>query len=136
MSQLARASATNILGYRVEIRAGKHILTADEPVTNRGEDTGPSPYGLLLSGLGACTAITLRMYAERKGWPLGDVGVQLVLTVDGDEQRISRVLSLAGALDDDQRARLLDISERTPVTKTLKSGVRIHTRLEEMPSPE
>jgi putative redox protein len=136
MTQLARATGTNTTRYEVAIETGRHQLTADEPVGNGGADTGPSPYGLVLAGLAACTAITLRMYAERKHWPLDEVRVQLVLSDDGSGQRIGRVLTLLGTLDDDQRARLLDIAERTPVTKTLRQGVRIDTRLAPDERPE
>ena len=77
------ADATATIGidrYHVDLQAGRHALAADEPAGHGGADTGPSPFGLLLSGLGACTAITLRMYADRKGWPLEGVDVQLAYT--------------------------------------------------------
>jgi putative redox protein len=131
MTRIARASATNQPGaYVVDIRAGRHQVTADEPVANGGTGTAPSPFGLLLSGLAACTAITLRMYAQRKQWPLEDVHVDLDMTgEETGEQRISRVLRLDGPLDDEQRGRLLEISEKTPVTKAVRAGVPIDTRL-------
>ena len=123
------ATAPRQVGYPVDIVAGgHHHLHADEPPDNGGTDTGPSPYGLLLSGLAACTAITLRMYAERKGWPLEAVHVSLDMTEDDGTQLIKRVLRFDGPLDCDQRARLLDIAERTPVTKTIKIGTKIDTR--------
>jgi putative redox protein len=115
--------------YAVTIKTGHHELVADEPVSLGGKDAGPAPYDLLLSSLGACTAITLKMYAGRKEWPLQAVHVDLHFTRDGDQQRIDRVLHLEGALDDAQRARLADIAERTPVTLTLKGGLPINTRL-------
>jgi putative redox protein len=129
--QIARAVAASQQGpgYRVEIHSGPHRLSADEPVELGGTATGPSPYGLLASSLGACTAITLRMYAERKDWPLERVEVRLSIDEDDGAQRISRELRLDGKLDEEQRARLLDIAERTPVTKTLRAGVAIETRL-------
>lgn len=123
------ATAVRQDGYPVDIVAGgHHHLHADEPVENDGTDTGPSPYGLLLSGLAACTAVTLRMYADRKGWPLEAVHVSLDMTDDDGKQLIKRVLRFDGPLDADQRARLLDIAERTPVTKTIKNGTTIDTR--------
>src|ERR1700678_1686085 len=73
--------------YGVRIHAGTHPLRADEPVAHGGADSGPTPFGLLLSGLGACTAITLRMYAEHKGWPLTGVDVKLTYMVRGGDDR-------------------------------------------------
>lgn len=126
--RVAAAVATSTgENYRVEIRAGRHHLTADEPQVVGGADTGPAPFGLLLSALGACTAITLRMYAERKGWPLSDVRVRLGYEKSSTANRVTRRITLMGDLDDKQRARLLDIAERTPVTLALRNGVPIDT---------
>jgi putative redox protein len=115
--------------YTVSIEAGRHRLTADEPVKLGGQDAGPPPFSLLLSALGACTAATLKMYAERKGWPLEalDVALTYIRTDQGD--RIERRLDPKGPLDDAQRARLADVAERTPVTLVIKSGVAIDTHL-------
>jgi putative redox protein len=113
--------------YRVEIQAGHHALTADEPPRVGGGDQGPAPYDLVLSGLAACTAITLRMYAERKGWVLEGLHVDLRYLVEGDKPRIERTVRLIGDLSEEARSRFADIVERTPVTLTLKSGVEIHT---------
>ncbi|NIJ37938.1 putative redox protein [Sphingopyxis panaciterrae] len=113
--------------YRTEISVGGHAITADEPAALGGRGAGPAPYDLLLASLGACTAITLRMYADRKGWPMESVEVALRLH-GKDERRIDRVLTIAG-LDDEQMARMADIAERTPVTLTLKNGLPIDTRL-------
>lgn len=113
--------------YRTEISVSGHDLIADEGPALGGKNIGPAPYDLLLAGLGACTAITLRMYADRKGWPLESVEVGLRL-VSKDGLRIDRVLTIAG-LDEEQMARLADIAERTPVTLTLKGGLPIDTRL-------
>jgi len=113
--------------YAVSIKAGHHQLSADESVSLGGRDAGPAPYELLCSALGACTAITLRMYAERKSWPLLGVQVDVRFEWKGKEGAITRVLSFEGELDDEQRARLADIAERTPVTLTLKQGVVITT---------
>ena len=115
--------------YSVNIRAGHHDLIGDEPVSAGGGDAGPTPFGLVLSGLGACTAITLRMYAERKNWPLTGLGVDLEYFRDGKAFRIERVLHVEGNLDAEQRARLADIAERTPVTLALKAGATIHTKI-------
>lgn len=115
--------------HRVEIAAGRHALVGDEGPGLGGKDAGPSPYQFLLSGLAACTAITLRMYAQRKAWKLTGLHVDLRFTRDGETSRIDRTLTVTGDLDDQQRARLADIAERTPVTLTLKSGVEIRTEL-------
>jgi putative redox protein len=92
-----------------------------------GKDTGPSPFEILCSALCACTAITLRMYAERKVWPLRGVQVDAHFSGTGKEGAIARVLKFDGDLSEEQRARLADIAERTPVTLTLKNGVAITT---------
>lgn len=113
--------------YTTEIEVGGHKLTGDEPPRNGGQDAGPAPYDFLLAGLGSCTAITLRMYADRKQWPLEAVQVDLHLARGDDGTVITRTLHLTGALDAEQVARLADIAERTPVTLTLKTGARVDT---------
>lgn len=113
--------------YRTAIDVGGHAITADEPPAMGGQGVGPAPYDLLLASLGACTAITLRMYADRKQWPLESVEVALRLHGQ-EERRIDRTLTITG-LDDEQKARMADIAERTPVTLTLKNGLPIDTRL-------
>jgi putative redox protein len=125
---IARATATGQAPpYAVAIAAGHHALAADEPKALGGGDSAPSPFALVLSGLGACTAITLRMYAERKKWPTGiQVELKVVRAAD-DTLHIDRVLTLDGALSAEQRMRLGEIAEKTPVTKALKSGFAIHT---------
>ncbi len=111
--------------YAVSIATGHHQLNADEGPELGGKDAGPAPYDLLCSALCACTAITLRMYAERKGWPLRALHVDVRFTAK--EGAIARELRFEGELDAEQRARLADIAERTPVTLTLKQGVAITT---------
>lgn len=115
--------------YLTQIEMSGHPLTADEPPRNGGQDKGPAPYDLLLAGLGACTAITLRMYADRKEWPLESVAVELRL-VQGEKGalHIERRLKPVG-LDAGQQQRLAEIAEKTPVTLTLKAGLPIHTTL-------
>lgn len=113
--------------YSVNIRSGHHTLIADEPVAVGGQDAGPSPFSIVLAGLGACTAITLRMYAEHKKWPLSGLAVDLEYFRDDGAFRIERVLRIEGALDEEQRARLAEIAERTPVTLALKGGTTINT---------
>jgi putative redox protein len=117
------------LRYKVDIRAGTHELVADEGRELGGEDAGASPYELVLAGLAACTVITLKMYAERKGWPLEAVETDLRLHKSKDSESIERRVRVSGALDAEQIARLADIVERTPVTLTLKKGLPIETQL-------
>ena len=127
-------------GLAQEIRAGRHTLIADEPA-GVGADLGPTPYDLLLAALGTCTAMTLRLYAKRKGWMLTNVSVELshdrVYADDSREcetpprriERIERIVSLDGQLDDAQRDRLLEIAEKCPVHRTLVGETKIVTRL-------
>jgi putative redox protein len=131
MPRIAHALLDSETGYACAIRAGRHELTADEPSLRGGTDTGPAPYELLLASLAACTAITLRMVAGRKGWELGSIHVDLELHKDaeGGRDRITRVISLTGPLDDRQKAALADVAEKTPVTKTIKAGATIETKI-------
>jgi putative redox protein len=127
------AHATAAIGttnYTVALMAGHHALTADERAAAGGQDAGASPHELLCAALGACTAITLRMYAQRKEWTLRGVHVDVLLQIEGKEHKITRRLRLEGDLDEAQRARLADVAERTPVTLTLKQGAAITTILE------
>ncbi|MBS0275064.1 MAG: OsmC family protein [Proteobacteria bacterium] len=116
--------------YATAIDAGGHRIVADEPPANGGADAGPAPYDLLLAALSACTAITLKMYADRKQWPLTRATVELHFTRDAEKnEKIDRVLHLEGDLSEEQRARFGAIAERTPVTLTLKRGLPILTTL-------
>jgi uncharacterized OsmC-like protein len=136
-SVLVRGSAA---GFAQQIHAGSHRLHADEPVTSGGTDTGPSPYDLLLAALGACTSMTLGMYARRKAWPLEEVTIQLrhskihavdcaqCETKEGMLDRIERDIHFAGPLDAEQRSKLLEIADKCPVHRTLTSEIDIKTR--------
>ncbi len=127
--------------YTQEINAGGHVLTADEPLDLGGDDKGPNPYELLLSALGACTSMTLRMYADQKQWPLDSVEVLLTHdkvhaedcatceTKTGKIDKIQREIKLKGALSAEQKERLLQIAERCPVARTLKSEIMIESKL-------
>ena len=113
------------LGQDIEI--GTHKLRADEPGDKGGDDNGPEPHELLLAALGSCTAITLKLYAERKGWPLRDVHVTLNgATTDGGFT-ITRQLRIDGDLDQEQRQRLIEIADKCPVHKTLAGDITITT---------
>ncbi|MEW2529287.1 OsmC family protein [Streptomyces sp. NPDC047071] len=124
--------------YGQLVRAGHHVLAADEPEP-AGADSGPGPYDLLLAALGACTSMTVRMYADRKGWPLEKVTVSLrhqrahaagrAGRENGHKRadRIAREIRLDGALDADQRRRLMEIAEKCPVHRTLTEGAVITT---------
>jgi putative redox protein len=130
MAIIATTSVESEAGYAQRIESGRHHLTADEPLEGGGTDTGPAPYGLLLAALGACTSITLRMYADRKGWQLGTIHVVLTHEKHKDgSEHIAREVSFSATLNDEQRARIADIVEKTPVTKTIRAGAPITTRL-------
>jgi putative redox protein len=127
---MPRATASiGTTNFAVSILAGDHRLSADEGVKLGGKNVGPTPSELLCSALCACTAITLRMYAERKQWPLRALHVDVHYERDDTGGKIARALRLEGDLDNVQRARLADIAERTPVTLTLKQGLPINTTL-------
>lgn len=127
--------------YTQVILDGRHELLADEPRSHGGDDRGPSPYELLLASLGACTSMTLRMYADRKGWPLEGVSVDLrhdkihaedcadCDQKEGKIDRIERRVTLTGNLDEEQRERLLEIADRCPVHRTLEGEIDLRTRL-------
>jgi uncharacterized OsmC-like protein len=134
------------LGARIE--TGRHVLAADEPVASGGADTGPDPYALMLAALGACTTMTLRLYANQKAWPLERVSVRLsherihardcaeCETKDDTRlDRITREITLAGPLTDEQRNRLVQIAERCPVHRTLMGPKEIVTRLAQGTAP-
>jgi putative redox protein len=125
--------------YTQRITTGDHVFLADEPVSNGGEDAGPNPYDLLLSALGTCTAMTIRMYADRKGIPLERTTISLrhdrihaqdcadCETESGLLSQITRDIQLEGDLDDEQRAKLMAIADRCPVHRTLTSEIVVRT---------
>jgi putative redox protein len=124
-------------GYRADVQAGPHSMIADEPIALGGTGLGPTPYELLLSALSSCMAMTLRMYADRKKWPLESVTIQLRTdrahqkdceaceTSDVGLPQIARKIELNGPLTDEQRKRLLQIADRCPVKQTLERGLKV-----------
>jgi uncharacterized OsmC-like protein/esterase/lipase len=136
---VTRVSEADPAGFLQDVGAGpKHHVLADEPMAYGGTDRGLTPYQFLAAGLGACTSMTVRMYARRKGWPLRHVSVDVthdkVHAQDAEVgltkiDTFTRVLKLEGDLDDTQRARLLEIADKCPVHKTLEQGARVKTKL-------
>jgi putative redox protein len=122
------STGSTVPAFRVDLRIGAHELVADEAAAAGGGDLGPSPFGLLLSGLAACTAMTLRMYAERKGWELTTISVDVRYNIADDEPgAIDRTITVPSDLPVEQRDRLADIAERTPVTLAVRGGTPITT---------
>jgi len=131
---------TGLGRFAQEVRAGRHLLVADEPVALGGSGSGPGPYEYLLAALGSCTSMTIRMYAQRKSWPLERVSVLLrhdrihakdcadCETKVGLVDRIERDIRLEGALSAEQRARLMEIADKCPVHRTLTAEISIKTR--------
>jgi putative redox protein len=124
----AKASIGTI-DYATSIATGHHHLTADEGPELGGKDAGPAPYDLLVSSLGTCTVITLKMYAARKQWPVTSVQADIHFVRQDKVESIDRTLRIEGAVDDEQKKRMADIAERTPVTLTLKRSLEIRTKL-------
>jgi len=141
VSEQGADAARGISRLAQEILVGRHRLVADEPVAAGGSDLGPNPYDLLLAGLGACTSMTLRLYADLKKWPLQRVVVRLshqkihaadcadCETKEGKIDLIERSIEVTGQLDDGQRQRLLEIAEKCPVHRTLHAEIKIVSRL-------
>ncbi len=133
LSREARA-ITGVEPYRTSISVRQHSLTADEPKTLGGGDAGPTPFDLVCSALASCTTITVRMYADRKGWPLEriEARVEHARVPAGDTgarvDRFTLSVEFAGDLDEAQRSRLLEIAGRCPVHRLLVAGAIVETR--------
>ena len=134
------------LGFVQKIFVGPHLLLAGEPLDSGGNDAGPNPYELLMAALGACTSMTVQMYAERKEWPLQGVHVELSYArvhaedcaeCDTEPRIVDEIeleLSFSGDLTEEQRTRLMEIANKCPVHRTLSSRVQIRTQLSELAS--
>ena len=138
----------NATGFAQQIQAGKHQLSADEPIESGGTDTGLSPYDLLLAALGSCTSMTIALYARRRNWPLQEVVVSLwhskihaadcaeCDTREGKIDRIEREIQLIGSLTSEQRSKLMEIADKCPVHRTLTSEINIRTKEKAAPSSQ
>jgi len=115
--------------FKQTVRVGPHELVSDEPTANGGGDEGPSPHELLLAALGSCTSMTVRMYAERKGWALERVEVGVSGERENEVFHIRRRIRLEGKLSDEERQRLLEIANKCPVHRTLSGTVQIESTL-------
>jgi len=133
MSSVVVVSENGLGRYQQAVHAGQHALIADEPVSVGGADAGPAPFDFIMSGLGACTSMTLRMYAERKELPLKRISVALrhdKIEVDGVmRDRIHRDITLEGNLSDEQRQRLLEIANKCPVHRALSQSIQLDCKL-------
>jgi putative redox protein len=114
---------------RQSITIGPHHLVSDEPVDQGGDDAGPAPHDFLLAALGACTSMTLELYAARKGWALRGVEIELSQAKEDGVHVIQRRIRFDGDLDEEQRARLVEIANKCPVHRTLTGEIRINTQL-------
>jgi putative redox protein len=138
---MVEVTVRTLSNLKAQIQMGGHSFIADEPISGGGEDAGPDPYSLLLAALGACTSMTLQLYARRKGWPLEGVEVVLVHgkqhakdcedceTKEGKIDEIRRRIRLEGPLDAQQRARLLEIAGKCPVHRTLTGEIKVRDTL-------
>ena len=116
-------------GYATTLASGKHILIADEPIDLGGTDKGPTPGDYLRMALASCTSITLRMYANRKAWPIDTIEVKVDTTQENNTTFFKRNIEIKGNLDDEQRKRMLQIANACPVHKVLSQSIQIETHI-------
>ncbi len=113
--------------FQQTVKIGPHTLVGDEPTELGGDDAGPAPHDFLLTALGTCTSMTIRVYAEKKGWKVDHVHVHLTMEkIEGGGTSIRRKIEFRGDLDDEKRARLLEIAGKCPVHKTLTGKLELH----------
>ena len=121
--------------YRSRLTMRGHTLHGDEPIENGGKDTGPTPTELVLSGLASCTVSTLRMYADKKGWNVDkievEIRIQTTKTETGQSAEIESVIAITGDITDEQKLRMLEIARKCPVHKLLTNPIRINSMLED-----
>jgi putative redox protein len=129
MREIKVVRGSGKLAHRVEI--GPHHLVTDEPPDNEGEDLGPSPFEYLATALGACTALTAKLYSQRKGWPLDDIDVRVNIERQEDMTSFDRKVRFIGNLDQAQRQRILEIVNHCPVHKALMGRIEIKTSMVE-----
>jgi len=115
--------------YSVRLQDGRHEFLSDEPVNIGGGDTGPAPDELLEASLASCTAITLRMYADRKNWRVAEIDVTVSLERQGNKTLFTRSIRINGTIDEEQRQRLLEIAKNCPVSKTLMGETEINSSI-------
>src|SRR5215211_4511179 len=127
-----KATVTRAGTFRQSVKIREHNLTADEPTDQGGEDSGPSPQELLAASLASCTAITMEMYAQRKGWDIGDVAVHVDYepAQRGSPTRFTMVVDFPKELPDEQRERLMQIGAKCPVHRVLEGEVMFEERVE------
>ena len=115
--------------YTNDVRTSRHHLFVDEPIALGSSDIGPTPFEYLAAALGGCTTITLRMYCERKKWPVSHLSCEVKMLKEGGRQIFERLLTIEGDLEDAQRARMVEIAEKCPVHKVLTHGADVTTKL-------
>jgi putative redox protein len=129
MSRTVVVSTSPSGRVRQDVTVGPHELTGDEPTEGGGDDAGPNPFEYLLVALGTCTSMTIKMYTDRKGWPLRGVRVQVVGARKEQAYAIARTIHLDGDLDAEQRARVLQIANKCPMHETLTGKIEIESEL-------
>ncbi len=122
-------ASIGLKNYQVTLQNGRHEFLADEPVAIGGEDAGPGPDELLEASLASCTAITLRMYAERKKWPVAEIEVTVDLARIENKTVFTKAIRINGEIDETQKQRLKEIAEHCPVSRTLTGEIEINTNI-------